>query len=112
MELTNATEFDRVVVRVFSTLSERFPVPVSLDFEALGLADGPAISETGLDGYGRTENYEQHVFAANCVNFLIKEQYVIGQLNDHYPQSIVLTEKGLELIRATPISLRRDNYID
>lgn len=110
MELTNATEFDRVVTRVFSALAERFPAPLSLDFEALGLVAGPALSETGLDGYGHTEHYEQHVFSAECVNFLIKEQYLTGRLNDYYPQDIVLTQKGLELIRATPVSLKCDNY--
>ncbi|QBR32922.1 MULTISPECIES: hypothetical protein [Pseudomonas] len=110
MELTNATEFDRVVTRVFSALAEHFPAPLSLDFEALGLVAGPALSETGLDGYGHTAHYEQHVFAAECVSFLIKEQYLNGHLNEYYPRDVVLTQKGLELIRATPLSLKRDNY--
>lgn len=107
MDLKNAAEFDRVVMRVLSALADAFPQPIDLRFDELGLVDGPAYVE--VDTYGRTNPTEyapQHVFAAQCVRFLETENYISGSVHSDWAASVLLTGKGLDLIGGPPNSLR------
>lgn len=110
MDLKNAAEFDRVVTRVLTALAEAFPKPINLDFEQLGLADGPASVNKDFHQVD-TEYMPQHTFAAQCVSFLIDEKIVSGATKYSWSASVHLTAKGLELIGATPRSLRGTNYL-
>lgn len=110
MDLKNAAEFDRVVTRVLTVLAEAFPKTINLDFEQLGLADGPASVDKDFHQVD-TEYMPQHIFAAQCVRFLVDEEFVSGAANYSWAASVNLTAKGLELIGATPRSLRSTNYL-
>nr|DAQ69873.1 MAG TPA: YjcQ protein [Inoviridae sp.] len=109
MDLKNATEFDRVVTRIFTVLAEAFPKPVDFGFQAIGLADGPA-HETKDFSSVVTEYTPQHEFAAQCVSFLISEGYVSGNPQPTWARNVLLTDKGLELIKAKPDSLLPGTY--
>ncbi|WP_065869881.1 hypothetical protein [Pseudomonas sp. 25 E 4] len=109
MDLKNAAEFDRVVTVVLTALAEAFPKPLDLDFQVLGLADGPA--EMVLNGRtADTDHTPKHEFAARCVSFLMSEEYVSGTPHPTWARYVLLTAKGLELINATPNSLLRATY--
>mgnify|MGYP000918972087 CR=1 FL=1 len=109
MELKNAAEFDRVVIRVLTALAEEFPKPISLNFEVLGLADGPAYITANMRNQ-ETQFTPQHAFAAQCVRFLADEEYISGNLHETWVGSACLTGKGLDLIKAIPNSLIQGRY--
>lgn len=109
MDLKNAAEFDHVVTRVLTALAEAFPKPIDLDFQALGLADGPAYLQEDFNTLD-TEHTPQHEFAAQCVRFLVAEEYVSGTPHPTWVGYVLLTAKGLELINATPDSLLRGTH--
>jgi len=110
MDLKNSAEFDRVVTRVLAALAEAFPNPISLDFQDLGLADGPATVTKEFNELD-TEYMPQHVFAAQCVRFLVDEEFVSGKAHHYWAASVQLTGKGLELIGATPRTLLGSHYL-
>ncbi|WP_327437797.1 hypothetical protein [Pseudomonas donghuensis] len=95
---------------MLTVLSEAFPNPISLDFQELGLADGPATVAKDFDEL-QTEYMPQHVFAAQCVQFLVDEEFVSGKAHHYWAASVQLTAKGIDLIGATPRSLRSSNYL-
>ncbi|MBC8787625.1 hypothetical protein PUN49_01175 [Pseudomonas extremaustralis] len=109
MDLKNATEFDRVVTHLLTVLAESFPKPIDLDFQVIGLADGPA-HETKNYNSVDTEHTPKHEFAAQCVSFLMSEGYVSGTPHPTWARYVLLTAKGLELINAVPDSLLRGTH--
>jgi hypothetical protein len=105
MDLQNAARFDEVVKTVFSALAEAFPKAIDLDFQALGLVDGPAYEHNR----GREEDTaytEKHAFAASCVRFLISEEYISGKAHPAWVEHAIFTAKGLERVGGLPASLR------
>ncbi|MGZ9668295.1 hypothetical protein ACXX9E_19825 [Pseudomonas sp. GNP014] len=109
MDLKNAAEFDRVVARLLAVLAESFPKPMDFAFQAIGLADGPAEVAKDFTTVA-TEHTPQHEFAAQCATFLISEGYISGTPYPTWVRHVLLTAKGLELINATPDSLRRGTH--
>lgn len=109
MDLKNAAEFDHVVTRVLTVLAEAFPKPIDLDFEEIGLADGPAYVQKDFDSV-ETEHAAKHEFAARCVSFLMSEGYISGTPHPSWARYVLLTSQGLELINATPNSLLPATY--
>lgn len=109
MDLKNAAEFDRVVTRVLTVLAEAFPKPIDLEFDNIGLADGPAYVQKDFDSL-ETEHTPKHEFASQCVSFLLSEGYISGTPHPTWARYVLLTGKGLDLINATPDSILRGTH--
>ena len=110
MKLENYHQFNSVVTTVLKALAKSFPAPVDLDFQELGLADGPAFEQQNLDEV-KTAHAPQHIFASQCVAFLVDEGFIIGTPHYVWVQRARLTTKGLELIGASLSSLEKATYI-
>lgn len=102
MAVSNIEKFDDIASRIFAELYQSFPIPRNLR------TDDYLDNETRWD-----ETYKQDVFVDSgeffeaTVNWLMAAGYFTGSFN-HYSrvEDAVLTSKGLEVLRATPASLK------
>lgn len=111
MQVKNHVQFDRVVIAIMGYLAEHFPRPVDLEFDKLGVVPGPAFKNSAGASDVQTEHFPKHLFACDCVRFLIAEGYVTGEVKYTWCASICLTSKGLDLIKARLSSLTPDSYL-
>lgn len=110
MNLQNEVRFNGVVDAVFTKLAETFPHLITLDALDLGLSDEPAGEYVG-GRFQPSESASDHLFFVAAIQWLIRAGYLYAaDATGVVIQGAVLTEKALDLIGATPISLRRGNY--
>lgn len=111
MQVKNHVQFDQVVIHTMTYLAEHFPKPVDLKFEVLGVVREPAYKKSAEGNEVQTEHFSQHLFACDCVRFLIAEGYVTGEVKYAWCSRVCLTSKGLDLIKARLSSLTPDFYL-
>ncbi|WP_236167415.1 hypothetical protein [Pseudomonas fulva] len=109
MQVKNHVQFDKVVIATMRYLAEQFPKPVDLRFEELGVVSGPAYKESEGNEV-QTEHFAQHLFACDCVRFLIAEGYITGEVKYAWCSRVCLTSTGLDLIKARLSSLTQESY--
>ncbi|QLG93385.1 hypothetical protein HZF02_16055 [Pseudomonas yamanorum] len=103
MTASNIKQFDEITGQVLGALYERFPVPQFL-----------SLSDFVVDGYSYDEFMgaevpnDQGEFFFACVDWLAESGYL--RFKEKNPQhgyhDGLLTEKGLEVLKATPDSLK------
>lgn len=111
MELINKNRFNETVTHIFEALSIAFPLPIDIDAETLGLASGPAYKVVNYSQVP-TDEMDAYLFVIACVEWLESSDYL--RSSKIYPSSaenVVLTEKGIDLLGAKPMSLLRGNYV-
>ncbi|MBH3465040.1 hypothetical protein I5Q49_09295 [Pseudomonas carnis] len=112
MDLINKNRFNETVTHIFEALTVAFPLPTDISAETLGLTSGPAykiVNNTQVPA----EGMEAYGFVAACVRWLESADYL--RASKIYPSSardVLLTEKGLQLLDALPMSLLRGNYTE
>lgn len=112
MELQNRDRFNSVVNGIFESLAAAFPMPIDVDAHLLGLVKGPAYKIVNHSQIPANEvEFEVYEFVTSCVEWLESADYL--RASKHYSslsKNVLLTEKGLQLLNASPISLLRGNY--
>ncbi|MGP5469978.1 hypothetical protein ACTXNP_27305 [Pseudomonas helleri] len=110
MELQNQDRFNDVVDRVFEAISSAFPLPINIDAVSLGIATNTAYVVEGFEQIA-TDDLDTHLFVVASVRWLESAGYLdTNNVAETYVTGVIFTEKGLQLVGASPISLLRGNY--
>ena len=110
MELQNENRFNDVVDRVFEALSSAFPSRITVDAISLGLATQAAYVIEDFEEVA-TNDLDNHLFVVASVRWLQTAGYLDAEnVANSYASGVIFTEKGLQLVGASPMSLLRGNY--
>lgn len=116
MVITQSAKFDDVSISIFKCLIESFPVAKDIDASVAGfdIIGGTSSDPENPDGnWGTAVNppTADEVFFASCVRWLGNEGY-LSFAHDYGNgfSNVVLTHKGLSLLRVKPRSLDTENY--
>lgn len=94
---SNIEQFDEYAARIFALLYEAFPVP--RDIDALELSGRPDVDENGMP-------QEEAEIAISTLHWLREAGYVWYENETGYGAlNVVLSAKGLELLKVVPASL-------
>lgn len=107
MQLKNQSQFELFTDRIFHALADAFPVPITINFQDLGLAEGPAFEDTHGGGQVKTSHISSHLFGTACLRFLTSEGFVNADIRYADAANVVLTGAGLELFKINCLSLNR-----
>lgn len=107
---TNIERFDVVAGAVFAYLYEQFPVPVDLDYQQVEVPENQS-ADAQTDWSLWLEGAPQKAgFLAATVDWLASTGYLTFKSKSEGCAftGVVLTAKGLEVLKAAPKSLRTD----
>jgi hypothetical protein len=102
---SNIEKFDELTARIFAALYEDFPVPRSLSAEQYGVDCNAVFAEPDrIDSV----SFKDLNFFCSTVQWLSASGYVeyATELNMGTFSDVTLTAKGLEVLKATPASLK------
>jgi len=107
MEIKQSEKFENVVGKIFAKLLETFPEPIALCAEDIGISDElpdePAETIGGLSVLQQRRTGADEKFFDYCVEWLTSEEYVAATQKQFGTfGKVVLTEKGLAALNATP----------
>lgn len=113
MEIKQSEKFENVVGKIFAKLLETFPTPITLSAEDIGISDTypDEVAETigGLGVIQHRDTGTEEKFFDHCFEWLTSEEYVIGTTKSFGSfGKVVLTQKGLAILNATPRCLNPD----
>ena len=101
MASSNIELFDEFAGKIFGQLYERFPVPKDLHIEDFF----PTISKEGGDAAASEISHKRTVFYATTVWLQSAGYTTSADERSSFSNQVVLTAKGLEVLKATPRSL-------
>jgi hypothetical protein len=114
MNLSNVEAFNSVVSKLFRHLAETFPHQDSIDASTIGLEKKSGYQVDPTSSFGELAEIPasaDEVFFVSCVTWLEAEGYIrVGEKKGFGFKKVVLTAKGLKLIRAEPDSLNTNTY--
>lgn len=113
MELSKAAAFDQAVSTLFGHLVTTFPQPVGIDATAAGLTKQSGYKVDENSGFGELVEVPAHqdeVFFVGCVTWLEAEGYIHAKREGFSFVNVVLTAKGLKLLRVEPRCLNTNIY--
>lgn len=107
MEIKQSEKFESVVNKIFGKLLEVFPEPIALCAEDIGitdeLPDEPVETMGGIPVMQQRKIGPEEKFFDHCVDWLAGEEYVASTQKQFGTfGKVVLTEKGLAALNATP----------
>ncbi|MFK4136329.1 hypothetical protein ACI2KR_29220 [Pseudomonas luteola] len=117
MSSDNIEKFNEITSKVFALLYSTFPMPQNLYPSSIGITETPALEHDGesgtLGGIGwlkeREPSDEEKCFG-HTIAWLVKAGYVTAErridISSH--EDVVLTIKGLEVLKAVPSVLDKD----
>lgn len=114
MKLKQSDKFEDITSKIFARLLETFPEPISFYAKDIGILDEcPDNSVAHIDGMPilpqRKENPDKK-FVNDCIEWLVNEKYLTAaQKEFDIFRRVVLTEKGLNILNATPQFLNRNH---
>jgi hypothetical protein len=103
----NVRKFDEIAEKLLDQLAVAFPIPVDVSASSLGLKESKKstydpVTETRIGGEPMTEDEK---YLQPTIAWLIQSGYIHGDKTQFGYLRLVLTERGLDLLRVRPRSL-------
>lgn len=110
MKIKQSEKFQNVVGKIFAKLLETFPEPIDLCAADIGISDKlpdePAQTIGGAGVIQHRDTGSEEDFFDHCFEWLAREEYLTATKKQFGSFGhVVLTEKGLAALNATPLCL-------
>lgn len=107
MREANVRKFDEITEKLLNHLAVVFPIPSDVGTASLGLKESSKgtydpVEETNVGGEPETDDEK---YLQPTIAWLLQSGYIHGEKGQHGYRALVLTERGLALLRVRPQSL-------